>query len=68
MTSGQLHFTVGGGVLPPRIPPMGARDLAALAHELLAAKARFALAREAPVVSWHASRREGGLRDEEYGP
>ena len=45
----KLGFTVGGGALPPRIRTIGARDLAALAHELLTAKARFGLAREAPV-------------------
>ena len=55
----KLGFTVGGGAFPPRIRTMGARDLAALAHELLAAKARFALAREAPVVSCYEAGRDG---------
>ena len=55
----KLGFTVGGGALPPRIRTMGARDLPALAHELRAAKARFALAREAPVVSCYEAGRDG---------
>ena len=37
----------------------GARDLAALAHELVTAKARFGLAREAPVVSCYEAGRDG---------
>ena len=55
----KLGFTVGGGALPPRIRTMRARDLPALTHELLAAKARFALARDAPVVSCDEAGRDG---------
>ena len=55
----KLGFTVGGGALPPRIRTITARDQQALAHELLAAKARFALAREAPVVSCYEAGRDG---------
>ena len=55
----KLGFTVGGGALPPRIRTITARDLPALAHELVTAKARFGLAFEAPVVSCYEAGRDG---------
>jgi transposase len=55
----KLGFTVGGGALPPRIRTIPARDLDALAREIAAAKARFGLAPDAPVVSCYEAGRDG---------
>lgn len=55
----KLGFTVGGGALPPRIRTIPARDLAALAREIAAAKARFGLAADAPVRSCYEAGRDG---------
>jgi transposase len=55
----KLGFTVGGGALPPRIRTIPARDLDALAQELVTAKARFGLAPDAPVASCYEAGRDG---------
>lgn len=55
----KLGFTVGGGALPPRIRTIPARELAALAREIAAAKARFGLAADAPVRSCYEAGRDG---------
>ena len=44
---------------PPRIRTLPARDLPALAAELVAARARFGLAPDAPVVSCYEAGRDG---------
>jgi transposase len=55
----KLGFTVGGGALPPRIRTIAARDLPALAQEVLRAKARFGLPGNAPVASCYEAGRDG---------
>jgi transposase len=55
----KLGFTFGGGALPPRIRTIPARDLDALAREITAARTRFGLAADAPVVSCYEAGRDG---------
>jgi len=43
----------------PRLRQIGARDLAALAHEIAVAKVRFGLPADAPVVSCYEAGRDG---------
>jgi transposase len=55
----KLGFTVGGPAGPPRIRTIAARDLVGLRTELAAAKRRFRLPAEAPVVSCYEAGRDG---------
>jgi transposase len=58
-TTWKLGFRVGGPAQPPRIRTIPARDLAALAREILAAKQRFHVAADAAVVSCFEAGRDG---------
>jgi transposase len=58
-TTWKLGFRVGGPAQPPRIRTISARDLAALAREILAAKQRFHVGADAPVVSCFEAGRDG---------
>lgn len=55
----KLGFTAGGPAAPPRIRTMPARDLARLCKEINAARARFCLSEDAPVVSCYEAGRDG---------
>ena len=55
----KLGFTVGGPGSPPRIRTMPARDLRCLNNEIVAAKRRFGLQDEAPVMSCYEAGRDG---------
>lgn len=54
----KLAFTTGAGQ-SPRIRTIAARDLAELEREIVAARARFGLAPDAPVVSCYEAGRDG---------
>lgn len=58
-TTWKLGCRLGGPARPARLRTLPARDLDALAAEIAAAKRRFGLADEAPVVSWYEAGREG---------
>jgi transposase len=58
-TTWKLAFRVGGPAQPPRIRTVPARDLPALQREIAAAKRRFGLAAEAPVVTCFEAGRDG---------
>lgn len=58
-TSWKLGFRAGGAAQPPRLRTMAARDLGALMQEMAAAKRRFRLADDAPVVSCFEAGRDG---------
>lgn len=51
-TTWKLGFRAGGPAQPPRLRTIAARDLAALTCELTAAKCRFTLPMEAPMLSF----------------
>jgi len=55
----KLGFTAGGPAAPPRMRTMPARDLARLRVEISAAKTRFSLGADAPVVSCYEAGRDG---------
>jgi transposase len=54
----KLAFTIGHGQRP-RLRTVAARDLPALLHEVVRAKARFGLPDDAPVVSCYEAGRDG---------
>jgi transposase len=54
----KLAFTTGAAQ-PPRVRTIAARDLALLEREIAAARARFGLAPDAPVVSCYEAGRDG---------
>lgn len=58
-TTWKLGFTAGGPALPPRMRTIPARDLARLRAEIAAAKTRFGLAADTPVVSCYEAGRDG---------
>lgn len=58
-TTWKLGFRAGGPAQPPRIRTSPARDLAALDREIAAAKRRFGLPAEAPVLSGYEAGRDG---------
>jgi transposase len=57
-TSWKLAFTIGAGQ-KPRLRSIPARDTAALMLEIQAAKRRFGLPQEAPVISCYEAGRDG---------
>ena len=61
-TTWKLGFTVGGPAKPPRIRTTPARDLTRLRAEVTAAKVRFGLSSDAPVVSCYEAARDGFWR------
>lgn len=58
-TTWKLGFRAGGPAQPPRLRTIAARDLAALTRELAAAKRRFTLPMEAPMLSCYEAGRDG---------
>ena len=58
-TTWTLAVAAGGPAAPPRIRSMPARDLTVLRAELTAAKRRFGLPDDAPVVSCDEAGRDG---------
>jgi transposase len=58
-TNWKLGFTAGGPALPPRMRTIPARNLARLRAEIAAAKTRFGLASDTPVVSCYEAGRDG---------
>lgn len=58
-TTWKLGCRVGGPARPARLRTLPARDLNALAAEIAAAKRRFGLADDAPVVSCYEAGRDG---------
>ena len=58
-TTWKLGCRVGGPAQPARLRTLPARDLAALASEIAAAKRRFGFADEATVVSCYEAGRDG---------
>jgi transposase len=58
-TTWKLGFRAGGPAQPPRIRTSPARDLPALEREIAAAKRRFDLPAEAPVLSCYEAGRDG---------
>lgn len=58
-TTWKLGFRSGGPATPPRIRTTPARDLAALDREIAAAKRRFGLPGDAPVLSCYEAGRDG---------
>ncbi len=58
-TTWKLGFTAGGPGLPPRMRTIPARNLTRLRAEIAAAKTRFGLATDTPVVSCYEAGRDG---------
>jgi transposase len=58
-TKWKLGFSAGGPAQPPRMRTMPARDLTQLRAEIAAAKSRFGLTTDAPVVSCYEAGRDG---------
>jgi transposase len=58
-TTWKLGFRAGGHAQPPRVRTMPARDLQVLQQEIAAAKRRFHLPEDAPVVSCFEAGRDG---------
>jgi transposase len=58
-TNWKLGFTAGGPALPPRMRTIPARNLTRLRAEIAAAKTRFELAADTPVVSCYEAGRDG---------
>lgn len=58
-TTWKLGFTAGGPALPPRMRTIPARNLTRLRAEIAAAKTRFGLAADTPVVSCYEAGRDG---------
>jgi transposase len=58
-TNWKLGFTAGGPALPPRMRTIPARNLTRLRAEIAAAKTRFGLAADTPVVSCYEAGRDG---------
>jgi transposase len=58
-TTWKLGFTAGGPALPPRMRTIAARNLTRLRAEIAAAKSRFGLAADTPVVSCYEAGRDG---------
>jgi transposase len=58
-TTWKLGFSAGGPAQPPRMRTMPARDLTRLRAEIAAAKTRFGLNADAPVVSCYEAGRDG---------
>lgn len=58
-TNWKLGFTAGGPALPPRMRTIPARNLIRLRAEIAAAKTRFGLAADTPVVSCYEAGRDG---------
>lgn len=58
-TTWKLGFRAGGPAQPPRIRTSPARDLPALEREIAAAKRRFGLPADAPVLSCYEAGRDG---------
>ena len=58
-TTWKLGFRAGGPAQPPRVRTTPARDLAALTREIAAARRRFRVPPDAPVMSCYEAGRDG---------